>query len=147
MNKSEILEKLTRLAYKRATPFCYNDYIKCPTGVCPICSSDDLMLITNDDGPEYGVDWIIERIIKEELTPVDLENAFEESHDDIYGNEIAVAWCKFHPLEIIKELDPISWRMAIDEWADQMLEEGMFFTLDEGMTYYHYREIVELASL
>lgn len=141
MNKDQILEKLTQLAYAQSTPFCYMDYIKCPTGRCSVCGSDDLMLITNNDGPEYGVDWIIQRILNQEITPVDLEKTFEESHEDIYGEEINIAWCKFNPLEVVKQLDPISWKIAIDEWSNQMEEEEEFFTLDNGTTYYQSSEI------
>lgn len=147
MNRDQLMEKLTKLAYERSTPFCYTDYIKCPTGVCPICGSDDLMRITENDGPEYGAQWIIENILKEKLTPVDLEKTFEEVHADVYGEEVEVAWCKFSPLEIIKQLDPISWKMAIDEWANQMEEDEVFFTLDEGMTYFNIKEIEELVQL
>lgn len=57
------MEKLTKLAYELSTPFCYSDYIKCPTGACSACGSDDLMRITENDGPEYGVEWIIESIL------------------------------------------------------------------------------------
>lgn len=141
MNKTEILEKLTQIAYKRSTPFCYNDYIKCPTGRCPKCGSDDLMRITEDDGPEYGTEWIVERIILDELIPVNVEEAFEELHEDVYGAEVQVAWCKFSPLEVVKHLDPISYRIAIEEWLSNWEEDGAYVSFDNGGSYYRVEDV------
>jgi len=53
--KDEIQEKLTELAYKRTTPFCYGCYVKAPKGVCPHCHSDDLMRHLEGVGVEYGL--------------------------------------------------------------------------------------------
>ncbi len=66
----EIKKQLEELAIKRSTPFCYTDYIKCPSGRCPVCGSDDLMKITDFDGPEFGTAWIYESILETELTSV-----------------------------------------------------------------------------
>lgn len=144
LDKTQIIDQLTKLAYSRSTPFCYTDYIKCPMDKCPTCGSDDLMLISENDGPEYGTLWIIQNILREELTPIELEKAFEEVHEDLYDSEVEVAWCKFRPLEIVKQLDPISWTMAINEWASDMEEEDTFFTLDGGATYYRSDEVMGL---
>jgi len=44
MDNEEIYSKLKEIVLKRTIPFCYNDYIECPTGKCLKCGSDDLML-------------------------------------------------------------------------------------------------------
>ena len=55
MNEQEIKEKLTELALKRTTPFCYSCYEKCPSGTCKRCGSDDLMRHFEGVGVEYGL--------------------------------------------------------------------------------------------
>ena len=55
--KTEIQQKLEKLAYEKTVPFCYSDYIECPNGRCSKCGSDDLMRLYRGVGNEYGVDW------------------------------------------------------------------------------------------
>lgn len=54
--KTEIQKQLAVIALKRSIPFCYGDYIECPTGICRKCGSDDLMRLVpgvGEEGPNH----------------------------------------------------------------------------------------------
>lgn len=53
--KTEISNKLNQLALSISMPFCYSDYIECPTGRCPKCGSDDLMRLLTGVGCDWGL--------------------------------------------------------------------------------------------
>ncbi len=144
MNQHELESELEKLAVERSTPFCYQDYIKCPSGICPKCGSDDLMKITDDDGPEFGLSWIVDNILKHELIPVDCEAEFETMVGDCYSDSIQVAWLKLDTVNILKELAPLDWQIATDEWASQEWEEGIFFSPDNGSTFYRSADVENL---
>jgi hypothetical protein len=52
--KTEIQERLDKLAFKRSFPFCYGCSRRAPSGRCETCHSDDLMLEMEGVGCEYG---------------------------------------------------------------------------------------------
>ena len=136
---TEINEQLKQLALKRSIPFCYSCYKQAPTGCCETCHSDDLMRLVPDDGCEYGTDLIIESILKAELTPVNTEEAFEESVRQCYPEEVTVGWMTLDTVSVMKEADPVSWRCACSEWESQESEEGtsslsMAIRLTTGVT-------------
>ncbi|MBS1982883.1 MAG: hypothetical protein JST16_01820 [Bdellovibrionales bacterium] len=146
MSKIESLKvRLKKLAIQRSQPFCYSDYIECPSGRCPKCGSDDLMRSMRGVGVEWGTDWIVEHLLETEFSPVDLEKAFEESVTEIYPESVQVGWMNFDTVTTMKEHDPVSWRMARDEWADAEESEGRLFSLD-GSTYYWTHEIESLLD-
>ena len=144
--KTEIQEKLEQLAYNRTTPFCYGCYIKAPKGVCPQCSSDDLMRHMDGVGVDWDIQFAIEYILQEELTPVDLEEAFEESIRSCYEEEVTVGWAKFDTVEILKSQDPIGWRCALSEYESQEEEEGNIMSFDNGSTYYWIHDLETLLE-
>lgn len=132
---SELKSKLEKLALQKSKPFCYSCYQSCPTGVCPSCHSDDLMRLTAN-GCEYGLGWVIEEIIYENLTPVDLETAFEDFISECYPSQnigflqnIDTAWA-------MKNLDPVAWDMAKSEYIDSEESEEIIFSIDNGSNYY-----------
>jgi hypothetical protein len=92
------------------------------------------------NGCEYGLDWAIAAILREELTPVDTEEAFEESVRSCYPEEVQVGWMSFDVVTVMKEMDPISWDLAMSEWLDQEVEEeniilisGEYYNLSDAM--------------
>lgn len=142
----EIQKQLEELAIRRSTPFCYTDYIKCPTGRCHICGSDDLMKITAEDGPEFGTSWIYESILETELTPVNIEEAFEDSIRECYPENVTVGWMSLDAVSVMKEMDPISWRCALSEWESHEAVEGNIISLDGGTTYYSRHDVETLLE-
>lgn len=134
--KSEIQQKIEQLAYSRTTPFCYGCYIKAPKGVCPECHSDDLMRSMDGVGCDWSIDFAIKAILEEKLTPVDTESAFEDMIRSCYPEETTVGWMKFDTCDLMKSQDPISWRIALDEYIDSLVEDGQIISFDNGTTFY-----------
>ena len=91
-SKSEIQIRLENLAYKRTIPFCYGCYRQAPSGRCELCHSDDLMRELAGDGVEYGVDWVIRALIRENVTPVNTTECFEESIRECYPETTMIGW-------------------------------------------------------
>lgn len=146
MYNTELYQKLTKLACQKSQPFCYSDYIICPTGVCPICGSDDLMRHLDGVGVEYGTDWIIKELLREELSPVNLEESFSQMVEELYGSTTNVGWGKFDTVTLLKEQDPISWRCALSDYESEQDSEGIIVSFDGGTTYYNTDEVEELVS-
>lgn len=143
--KNEIQKKLEELAINRTTPFCYGCYIKAPKGVCPECHSDDLMRHLDGVGVEWGTSWVIKDILQEELTAIDADEVFEESIRQCYPEETTVGWMKIDTVEIMKSHDPISWRIARDEYIEFLEQDEEIISLDDGSTYYWTHELVEIV--
>lgn len=143
---SEIKTQLEQLAFKRSKPFCYSCYEEALTGSCQYCGSDDLMRLMPEVGCEYGTEWIIEQILKTELTAVNLEESFEQSIRDCYRETTKVAWCEFDTITLLKEQDPTSWSCALSEYESNEESEGNIISFDNGLSYYHLSDVEELIS-
>lgn len=139
--KSEIYKQLEQLAFARTIPFCYGCYIEAPTGCCLNCGSDDLMRLIPGVGCEYGVDWVIQEILRQELEPVDLEIAFEQSIRECYPEETKVGWMTFDTVTLMKENDPVGWRCALSEYESQEELEGNIVSFDNGSTYHDLKTL------
>ena len=139
---SELKQQLINLALKRTITFCYSCYQQAPSGVCKSCHSDDLMRLLPGHGCEYGLDWVIAAIVHEELTPVDTEDAFENSVRCCYPMEVEVGWMSLDAVSVMKEIDPISWNLAMSEWLEQELETGNLVVIEDR--YYIPNEVMDL---
>lgn len=144
LTKTEIEQKLEQLVFDRTTPFCYSCYKDAPTGTCESCLSDDLMRCLPGVGVEYGTNWVIKHILQEDLTPVNLEEAFEESVRECYEEQTTVGWMTLDTVSIMKEMDSVSWGCAQSEWESQEAEEGTIISFDGGSTYYYATDIETL---
>lgn len=133
----EIRDRLDKLAINRAIPFCYSCYRECPTGRCEHCGSDDLMLSLPEVGCEYGTSWVIQHILETELTPANLEEAFEEMVRECYPETTKVAWAEFDTVGLLKDQDPISWRCALSDYESQEESEGNIFAIDGSAFFWH----------
>lgn len=132
----ELQSKLEQLAFEKTKPFCYGCYKESPTGRCPCCGSDDLMRLMEGVGCEYGVDWVIREILHEELTPVNVEESFEQSVRECYSEDVIVGWLTLDTVSTIKEMDPISWDCALSEWQSNEEAEGAIISVDGGSNFY-----------
>lgn len=141
---SELQQQLRNLALKRTIPFCYSCYQQAPTGVCKSCHSDDLIRLLPGHGCEYGLDWAIAAILREELTPVETKEAFEDSVRSCYLGEVQVGWMSFDAVSVMKEMDPVSWNLAMSEWLDQEMEGENIVLI--GGVYFVFSEIVALLE-
>ena len=141
---AEIQAQLDQLALSRSTPFCYHCYTEAPTGRCNACGSDDLMRLVAGVGCEYGLDWIASHILETELSPINLEEAFEESMRECYPETTVVGWASMDTVRILKKMDPVSWRCAVADWESAEAAEGNIVTLDNGTTYFWLYDVESL---
>ncbi len=145
--KDEIQTKLESLAFKKTIPFCYGCYKDAPSGRCLACGSDDLMRKLPGVGVEWGTSWVIQHILEEELTPVDLNEEFEESLRQCYPETTTIGFLKdYDTVSAMKELDPVAWSCAQSEWESYEADEGTIFSIDNGSTYYRMSDIEELVE-
>ncbi len=122
LNEDEY-KALEAIAYQKSKPFCYVCYQEVKEQYCLGCGSDDNMRLVDGYGVEYGIEWVIDYFIAENCAPVDPDFA-EDSLRDCYGETVKVGWIEIDPIEAIKELDPISYRIAIDEYLDGFRGDG-----------------------
>ena len=142
-SKSDIEQRFEKLAFRKSTPFCLGCYVDAPSGICPTCHSDDLGRKSAGEG---DVDWhcnfIIEELLRDNLTPVNVEDAFEQSVRDCYPETTQIGWLEaYDTVSAIKELDPVSWRCACSEWESFEEGEGTIISFDGGSTYYWTHEV------
>lgn len=131
----ELKDRLVSLAYKKSSAFCYTCYKKVEDKNCNICGSDDLMRELEGVGVEYGVDWIISHLIRESVQEVDVENIHDEMMREIYGEEVEVGPFKFDPVDIIKTMDPVSYKMSVSDYIDSLVDDEQLITFDNGGSY------------
>lgn len=144
--KTEILKKLEKIAEDRTVPFCMSCYIKAPQGVCTCCHSDDLGRLLDGVGLDWGLDFAIMYILEEKLTPIDLDEVFEDSLRSCYPETTQVGWMSFDTIEIMKSQDPISWRIARDEYIDGLESDEQIISFDNGSTYYWKHDLESLRG-
>jgi hypothetical protein len=143
---TELHKRLGQLAFAKSRPFCYQDYMECPTGRCPKCGSDDLMRAVDGVGCEYRTDWIIRHILETELEAVDMEQAFEDSVRECYPEETKIGWMTFDTVTVMKEMDPVGWRCAFAEWESTESGEDYLVSFDNGGTYYRIEDVEGLLE-
>jgi hypothetical protein len=140
--KTEIETKLEELAFKRTIPFCYGCYKEAPSGRCTFCGSDDLMRVMPSIGVEYGTEWVIKHILRDELTAVDLAEAFENFIRECYPEATNIGFLQnYDTVSAMKKLDPVAWRCAQSEWESQEECEEIIMSFDAGTTYYQTSDI------
>ena len=144
--KTEILKKLENTAQERTIPFCMSCYLKAPQGVCPSCHSDDLAKWMDGVGLDWNLNFAIEYILQEELTPVNVEEAFEDMIRSCYPEETIVGWMKFDTCDLMKSQDPISWKIAREEYIDELESEEEIMSFDNGSIYYRTSDLEELLE-
>ncbi len=92
-----------------------------------------------ENGVEYGYDWVIKELITENLSPVNVDEEFEDSIRDCYPETVTVLWMELDAVTIAKESDPISWRIAKDEWLDNEMNDELLIEVDSK--YYRTFEV------
>lgn len=144
--KTEILKKLENIALERTIPFCMSCYIKAPQGICPSCHSDDLAKWMDGVGLDWNLNFAIEHILQEELTPVNLDEVFEDMIRSCYPEETVVGWMKSDTVDLMKSQDPISWNIARDEYIDGLESDDKIISFDNSSTYYWKYDLESLLE-
>lgn len=134
----EIKNKLREQAHEVSRPFCYMDYLTVTVdddgnAVCPKCGTDDLMRELEGVGVEYGYDWIMEHIVKEEGTAIDGNEMYDELLDECY-EPFKIGDLEYSPSQVLKDVDPTAYRIGKQDYLDSLVEDGQLVCL--GGTYY-----------
>ena len=147
MCKEEIKTNLEKIALQKTRPFCYSCYKEAlPSGVCDSCGSDDLMRELPGHGVEYGIDWVIEELVKENLKAVNCEVAFEDLMNDCYSDEVKVGWLTLDSVDILKTMAPVDWDLAQREYFDSLEEDGEVISFDNGSSYYWAHDLTQFVE-
>jgi hypothetical protein len=93
------------------------------------------------EGVEYGVSWIIESLVRNNLTPIDVEEEFVESIRQCYPETVTVGWLTLDTVDTIRNSDPVSWRCALVDWLSNEEGDGLIVTFDNGSTYYRTSDV------
>ena len=125
---------LEKIAYQKSKPFCYSCYQEVKSKYCTGCGSDDNMRLIEGCGVEFGIEWVIDYFIAEGCTPIGSDFA-EDFLKNYYSETIKVGWTEIDSISAIKELDPISYKIAIDEYIDGFREDGKIVEVD-GKDYW-----------
>ena len=140
-----IKEQLTERAYDESHAFCYSDYRRVEANVdgeyrCPKCGSDDLMRELEGVGVEWGTDWIIEHLVREEGEEVDIAELYRDLLDEIY-DPIKFGELEYSPSMVLESVDRVAFEMGCDEYADSELDDGRLIELNGS--YYRMNGITE----
>ena len=133
---NDITEALTKIAISKTIPFCYGCYTRAPSGRCAKCYADDLMFELPGIGVEFGTEWLLLEILREHLTPANTLEVFQQSVADCYPETVKFGWIEYDTVSALKELDPVSWDMAYNEWLDSETSDEILITFDNGSNYY-----------
>lgn len=104
------------------------------------------MRLVQGVGCEWGLDWVIQHILETELTPVDLEESFEESIRQCYPETTKIGWMEFDTVTLMKENDPIGWRCALAYFEFEEMNEERIISFDNGATYYRTDDVELLLT-
>ena len=97
-------------------------------------------------GCEYGIEWVIEEILKEHLEPVNEEEAFKDMMEGCYPTEIKVAWLEIDTIDTIKTMCPLDWDLAKGEHISSLEEDEQIMSFDNGSTYFWTHDIENLIK-
>ena len=59
---------------------------------------------------------------------------------------MSVLWMTLDAVNVAKEMDPVSWDIAKNEWEAQEADEGNIATFDNGTTYYWCHDLEKLLD-
>ncbi len=140
-----IKEQLTERAYEESHRFCYSDYKRVEANEdgeyrCPKCGSDDLMRELEGIGVEWGTDWIVDHLVREEGEEVDIAELYRDLLDEIY-EPIKFGELEYSPSMVLESVDTVAFEMGCSEYADNEVDEGRLIELNGS--YYRMTGITE----
>lgn len=91
----------------------------------------------NKDQRGKHIEAELEKRVKEDLKPIDLEELYRDMIDECEP-VVKVCGLSFTPSRIIEELDPTAFRCGVSDYADSLIGEtlseeidGEYYNLDE----------------
>lgn len=129
-----VKEALRQRAEEVSRPFCYSDYVVVEADkegdfVCPKCGSDDLMREVEGVGVEWGYDWVMEHLVKEEGEAVDIAELYRDLLDEIY-DPVKFGDLEYSPATVLESVDPVAFQMGCNEYADSEIQDGRLIELN-----------------
>ena len=88
----------------------------------------------------------IRSLLRDNLTPLKVEEAFEESVSQCYPETVTVGWMELDTVSVLKTMDPICWDIARSEWLDNEEQDGNLVTFDNGSTHYNLSDVEDLLD-
>jgi hypothetical protein len=143
-------DDLETIAYQKSDPFCYSCYrtVKPAKGLdsprCIGCGSDDLMRKIDGVACEWGIEWVVGHLIKDNLEEVNTDKQYHEMLEEVYPDPVKACGCELYKsqADIWKELDPIAYDCAHSAWLDGECKDDRLFTTDNGNTYYERSDLI-----
>jgi hypothetical protein len=137
-------DEIREIAFQKSKPYCYQCSIVVKTKYCPSCNTDDLMRLVEGVGNEYGIEWVVEHLINNNLKPVDLDAEFHELLEELYPDSptLCGAWVGQSQADILKDYDPIQYREMLLNEIDGREKDGVIFTIDNGDKYFLTTDLI-----
>ena len=145
-SNQDIITSLQKIALHHSKSFCINCDIEVLGNRCPKCYSDDLARLLPGIGVDWNLDFVIEHIINENLSQIDIEKEFEESIRSCYPEQISACWMELDAVDVAKSMDPISWKLAQNEYIDFEESEGNIISFDNGNSYFWTHDVEEFIE-
>ena len=89
-------------------------------------------------GVEYGVEWTFGYLL-EDIEKADADSIFEGMIEGCYGETAKIGFLKVGLVRAMKLHDPIVWRIAVQEYIDGLVEDGILAPV--GDKYYWASDI------
>lgn len=102
---------------------------------------NDLMRLLPSVGCEYGVDWIVEHLIEQNLDAVDTDEIFEQMIEDCYEPTTKIGFMELSTIDVMKNQDPIAWDIAKSEYIESLAQDEQLITFDNGVNYYWVHDL------
>ena len=80
--------------------------------------------------------------IKDELTPIDLEQLYRDVLDE--SGAVEVGGLSFMPSDIVEKLDPVAFRCRVNDYADSLINDTITDEIDGQ--YYDLREAQDIVD-
>jgi hypothetical protein len=98
----------------------------------------------NKDQREKHIEAELEKRVKEELKPIDLEELYRDMIDECEP-VVKVGGLSFTPSRIIEELDPIAFSCGVNDYADSLIGETISEEMIDG-EYYKLDEVNDIRD-
>ena len=85
-------------------------------------------------------------MIKENLTPVNADQAFEDSVSQCFPETTTLGWMQVDTVQAMKDYDTVSWEIAQSEWLMNEESEGLIATFDNGASYFFTSDIEQFLD-
>lgn len=141
----QVKEALRLRAEEESRPFCYTDYVTIQADsqgryVCLKCGSDDLMRELPGVGVEWGYEWVMEHLVKEQGEEVDTAELYRDLLDEIYP-AVKIGELEYSASHVLETVDPVAFNMGANEYADSEVQDGRLIELNGK--YYRLDGITE----